>query len=80
MQATEFNMEGKSKQHVRDELSIQFADAVGRYQQEHHDLMHALYDNAISIEDFEERSRRLKGAIDVLKQMRVELKRQRDLL
>jgi hypothetical protein len=73
-------MDENSNRQVRDELSNRFADTIGTYQQDHRALMDALYDDGISMEAFEMLSARIHEEVNTLKRVKMELKRQRDVL
>jgi hypothetical protein len=73
-------MEGEHKnpRETRDDLAAYFAEVIGKYQDDHSALMKALYDDHVSIEEFERLSEQVHQDIIGLKHIKAELKQQRD--
>lgn len=64
----------------KTELAKQYAEEFVEYQQTHSALMHALNDDRVSVEQFEQLKEELCDELTALKETKVELRKHRDAL
>lgn len=64
-------------QSLRGELAERYADSLTEYQQRYRDLMAALWNDAISLQEFEKMTDTLRTEVIALKRVRLDLRRHR---
>lgn len=67
-----------NKENVRTALSKHYADVLMAYQDKHQRLLHALADDAVEVEEFEQMSAEVQADVNALKEIKREMKRQKD--
>lgn len=73
-------MSDSNKQEIRSALGEHYADVLQNYWEQHQRLVLALADDAVSLEEFERMSADVQAAVNGLKEIKREMKRQTDVI